>query len=58
MRACRSFVGFARWFYGGDDFPVLQVVYPDRTGRYPWEDGVAEGFRAVQPVLADGPERP
>ena len=47
-----SHFGRAIDFYGGTDFPVLQLVYPDREGRWPWEEGVAAGFREAQPVLA------
>lgn len=39
-------------FYDGKVFPVLQLVYPDRKKRWPWEEGVAAGFRSAQPVLA------
>ncbi len=31
-----EFVGCAMWFYGGDNFPILQVVWPDSQHRYPW----------------------
>jgi len=51
-------LGWARWFYDSDDFPALQLVYPDRHGRWPWQSGVSEEFRAIQPVLADMPEPP
>ena len=33
----RDLLGWSRWFYGGDDFPCLQIVWPDRAGRFPWE---------------------
>jgi len=48
-----SYFGRAIDFYDGQDFPVLQLVYPDREGRWPWEEGVTADFRALQPVLAD-----
>lgn len=37
--------------YGTDEVPVLQLVYPDRQGRWPWDADVREGFREAQPVL-------
>lgn len=49
----RSFLGWSRWFYGGDDFPCLQIVWPDRTGRFPWESGFDTAFSADQPDLTD-----
>jgi hypothetical protein len=38
--------------YGSADVPVLQLVYPDKQGRWPWDEGVRDGFRDTQPVLA------
>ncbi len=37
--------------YGDVDVPVLQLVYPDKQGRWPWDADVREGFRDSQPVL-------
>jgi hypothetical protein len=47
-----DYLGYARWFYCGDDFPAIQCVSPDSQHRYPWhlEFGVAPGR---QPVLSD-----
>ncbi len=28
-------MGWAQWYYDGDDFPVLQAVYPDLQNRFP-----------------------
>lgn len=44
-------VGFAQWFYLGDEFPVYQVVFPSRDGHFPWHPNSTESFRALQPVL-------
>jgi hypothetical protein len=35
----RAFFGQAMWFYRRPPVPVLQVVWPARDGRFPWEDG-------------------
>lgn len=46
-----QFLGYAQWFYETEDgFPVLQLVWPDKHGRYPWEQGytITDG---TQPVL-------
>jgi hypothetical protein len=53
-----AYLGWGQQVYGRSDFPVLQLIYPDRAGRWPWQDGVASQFRALQPVLADEPEPP
>lgn len=41
----------ALWYYAETDFPVHQLVYPDREGRLPWHSEAAPAFRLQQPVL-------
>jgi hypothetical protein len=48
-----DFLGWSRWFYGGDDFPCLQIVWPDRDGRFPWEPDFDTEFRNDQLDLTD-----
>jgi hypothetical protein len=38
-------------FYGWVRPPYLQVVWPDRGSRFPWERGFDAGFREDQPLL-------
>jgi len=46
----RSMLGYAFWFYRGKEFPVLQVVWPDRAGRFPGDPACAlDDF--TQPIL-------
>jgi hypothetical protein len=45
-------LGYARWFYKGDDFPVLQCLWPDRQGRFPADPGFPDSLRPRQPSLA------
>jgi hypothetical protein len=33
------YVGYACWLNGGTEFPLLQCVWPDKGGRFPWEQG-------------------
>jgi hypothetical protein len=47
----REHFGYARWFYDGDDFPVLQCLWPDRLGRFPSDPDSSEGLRSRQPLL-------
>lgn len=53
----KELMGFAYWFYGTWDFPVLQCIYPDLKNRFPWE---AEFDKAVwrhrQPLIFAGAE--
>lgn len=48
-------VGFARWYYGGDEFPLYQIVWPSRDRKFPWQPGASENFRKAQPVLGHAP---
>ncbi|MBA2079490.1 MAG: DUF4262 domain-containing protein [Rhodanobacter sp.] len=52
--AYQAYVGFGRWYYGGNAFPLYQVVWPSREGLYPWHPQAAPEFRATQPVIAVG----
>jgi hypothetical protein len=40
----------ADWFYSGEPFPALQLIYPDIENRFQDEEGFNEYFR--QPMLA------
>ena len=47
----RNYLGYAHWYYKGDNFPVLQCIYPTTKGIYPWEDKWPESIKNIQPVL-------
>ena len=42
------------WFYRGDSFPCLQLVWPDRDNLFPWEPGFDPQLIGRQHDLADG----
>ena len=44
--------GYARRYYKGDDFSVLQCLWPDRRGHFPTDPGFPESLRARQHSLA------
>jgi Domain of unknown function (DUF4262) len=50
-----EYLGTASWYYKGINYPALQFVWPDKQGRFPWDDGLPESLRARQPLLA-GPD--
>jgi hypothetical protein len=52
-RCYADHLGWSRWFYCGDEFPCLQIVWPDRAGVFPWEAGFDPEFRADQPDLTE-----
>lgn len=50
---CRTtHLPLAHWAYGDQPFPILQLVWPDKQGRWPWSPDARVGFRSVQPVLS------
>jgi hypothetical protein len=48
----RDLLGWSRWFYGGDDFPCLQLVWADTKGVFPWQSGFEDRFKGDQPDLS------
>ncbi len=50
VAAYHDYLGYARWFYSGDEFPALQCVWPDGEGRFPWEPDSKEGCKERQPL--------
>jgi hypothetical protein len=48
-----AYLGWSRWFYRGDGFPCLQIVWPDRAGLFPWEPGFDEAFASDQVDLTE-----
>ncbi|MBC7805330.1 MAG: DUF4262 domain-containing protein [Akkermansiaceae bacterium] len=47
----REFLGQCRWLYGGNEFDALQCVWPDKSGRFPWDEGFSEELKSQQPNL-------
>ena len=50
-RHYHAHVGWARWFYEGDDFPLLQCFWPDKQGFFPWEESCHPEIAKLQPQL-------
>ena len=53
-RYYREYLGWSRWFYAGDDFPCLQLVWPDRQGVFPWQSAMDSQMATLQPDLSQG----
>ncbi len=49
-----QYILLSRWFYGGEDFPCLQLVWPNPSGRFPWELDADPAFANSQPDLSAG----
>lgn len=41
------------WFYDGEAYPRLQLVWPDMEGVFPWEPNFDPKFANDQPDLSD-----
>lgn len=46
-----DFFGLGMRFYG-DRTPVLQMIYPDKSGLFPWHDRCSQSIINAQPALS------
>lgn len=47
-----DYVGYAGWFYDNTfDFPLLQLVWPDKQHHFPWEEAFNPDWKFRQPLL-------
>lgn len=48
-----EYLGYGIWFYRSlkAPFPALQLVWPDRSGLFPWQSGYDVRFNELQRVL-------
>ncbi|GGL14342.1 DUF4262 domain-containing protein [Deinococcus radiotolerans] len=54
-QAYRDYLEYALWLYGNEAFPVLQCVWADPQGRFPWHPDAPKTLRAQQPLLGTAP---
>jgi hypothetical protein len=50
-RSSNGLLAISNAFYGMVRPPYLQVVWPDKNGRFPWEPGFQAAFDRMQPLL-------
>jgi hypothetical protein len=51
----RHYVGYAGWFYDMTyDFPLLQLVWPDKQHNFPWQNEFNPDWKFKQPLLDRG----
>jgi len=47
-----DYLGYGCWYYDTDhEFPVLQLVWPDKEQKYPWEETFNPDWQFLQPLL-------
>jgi hypothetical protein len=48
----QNYVGYGAWFYDRSfDFPLLQLVWPDKQHHFPWEKDFNPDWKFKQPLL-------
>ncbi|CAN5136394.1 hypothetical protein BH11PSE11_BH11PSE11_05150 [soil metagenome] len=47
-----EYLGYNLWLYQGPNFEAVQIVYPNTTGTWPWEEAATAWFRSWQPRLS------
>lgn len=52
----KKFVGWADWFYKGDNFPLIQCVYPTVRGKFVWEKDFPEDAKFFCKLLVEPPK--
>jgi hypothetical protein len=53
LKYYHDYVGYCRWFYKGNDFSLLQCIYPTKKNVYPWQGDWPEEISNLQPILAE-----
>lgn len=46
-----DYFGLAQQFYNNRNFPALQLVWPDKQNKFPWETGFNTDLKFLQPLL-------
>ena len=54
-RHYQEYFGWNRWLYGGNEFDVLQMIYPSTDGIWPWDADASEYFKTRQTLLTPAP---
>lgn len=50
-----NYVGYGCWFYEYDiEFPLYQLVWPDKQHKWPWEEEFNPNWKLKQPLLDRG----
>jgi len=52
-----EYLGWDRWFYGGDEFEAVQMLWPSTDHIYPWDAQASEFLKNAQEILTDIPQR-
>jgi hypothetical protein len=53
----REYLGWDRWFYDGDDFEAVQMLWPSVDHIFPWDELASESLRNAQEIFTRIPTR-
>jgi hypothetical protein len=53
----QDYLGWDMWFYDGDEFDAVQMLWPSVDHIYSWEDKVDDFLRNAQEILTNLPAR-
>ena len=48
----KEYATWTDWYYDRQPFPLLQCVYPNTKGVWPWEEAANAEFPEIQPLLS------
>ena len=48
-----EYFGWGMWLHDGNDFDVLQMVWPTTDGVWPWAEEKSEFYQWAQPILTE-----
>lgn len=52
-----DYLGYGGWYYDMNfDFPVLQLVWPDKEHQFPWDENFNSDWKFKQPLLDRNPD--
>ena len=47
----KEYFGWGLWLHDGDDFEVLQMIWPTTDGVWPWSKEKSDFYKWAQPIL-------
>jgi hypothetical protein len=52
----KEYLGWGLWLNKGDDFKMLQLIWPTTDGVWPWDSDKSEYYTWAQPILNNSGE--
>jgi len=56
-RQFKAYLGWDLWFYGGNEFEAVQMLWPSVDHIYPWDEKAGELLKNAQEILTKIPIR-